>query len=221
MSDEVIITVRGEDEARVAPERAVVRLSVALEGPDREKTVDSTLRAAEPVRSALAGHTESGAATEWTSKRLGVRVDRPWNNEGKRLAPVYHASIDFTGTFADFAALSEWVADVSAQDGVNLGPISWELTPETRRTTETEVAARAVGVAVARATAYAQALGLQTVHPVEIADTGMISSSPAPSAPGVRMMVARAGIADAAPEMDLRADDIVVSATVEARFRAS
>jgi uncharacterized protein YggE len=217
---EVIITVRGEHELRVAPERATVRLSVAFDGPDRADAVERTLAAAEPVRTGLEARRSSTAVTEWTSQRLSVYADRPWNSDGRRLAPVYRASIDFTGTFADFSELSVWVTELTAQDGVSIGAIDWHLTPETEAEVEREVATRAVGVAVSRARAYAEALGLTTVTPLEIADRGLISEG-APVMPKAMMARSAAIAMDSGPSLEFQGEEITVSATVEGRFAAS
>lgn len=218
---EVTVTVRGEHEARVAPERATIRVSVRTEGPERTAVVDAVMRLAEPVRTSITRRADAGTIVDWSSTRLSVRAERPWNTEGKRLAPVYYASVDLTATFTEASELSMWVSDVSAWDGVEMGWVDWHLTPETRSRVEREVAAAAVGVAVTRATAYASALGLANVTPREIADVGLISSGqPNPAAP--MMMKARGGAfaADSAPAMEYEPDEIVVTATVEARFSA-
>lgn len=218
---EVTVTVRGEHEARLAPERATIRVTVRAEGPERTVVVDAALRLAEPVRASITGRKDAGTVVEWTSKNLSVRAERPWNNEGRRLDPVYYASVDLTATFADAAELSVWVSEVSAWDGVEVGWVDWHLTPETTARVEREVASAAVGAAVARAEAYANALGLASVTPVEIADVGLISSGqPSPVAP---MMKARGGVAfaaDSAPSMQYEPEEIVITATVEARFLA-
>ncbi len=218
---EVTVTVRGEHEARLAPERATIRVTVRAEGPERTVVVDGALRLAEPVRASITGRKDAGSVVEWTSKNLSVRAERPWNNEGRRLDPVYYASVDLTATFADAAELSVWVSEVSAWDGVEVGWVDWHLTPETTARIEREVAAAAVGAAVARAEAYATALGLASITPLEIADVGLISSGqPSPVAP---MMKARGGVAfaaDSAPSMQYEPEEIVITATVEARFLA-
>lgn len=219
MSD-VTITVRGEDETRLSPERATIRVSVRTEGPERASVVDKIMALSEPVRASIAQRKDTGTVAEWTSKRLAVSADRPWNNEGKRLALVYHASIDFTATFSDPSELSLWVSEVSAWDGVEVGWVDWHLTPETRAKVESEVASSAVGVAVRRAEAYAAALGLGEVTPVEIADVGLISQGQAPSAPQLMKARGAAFSADSAPSMQYEPDEIVVSATVEGRFSA-
>lgn len=218
---EVTVTVRGEHEARIAPERATIRVSVRAEGSERTTVVEHVMRLAEPVRDSITERADAGSIVDWTSKRLSVRAERPWNSDGKRLAPVYYASIDFTATFAEASELSIWVSDISPWDGVEVGWVDWHLTPVTRTQVEREVASEAVSVAVARAKAYAGALGLDEVTPLEIADVGLISSGqPMPGAP---MMKARGGVAfaaDAAPAMEYEPEEIVISATVEARFLA-
>lgn len=220
MSD-VMITVRGEHEERVAPERATIRLSVRAEGPDRGSVVDTVMRQAEPVRAGIVERADAGTVVDWSSTRLSVRSERPWNNAGKRLAPVFTASIDFTVTFTEASELSLWVSDVAAADGVEVGGVDWHLTPDTRSRIERAVAAAAVGVAVDRAAAYASALGLADVAPREIADVGLLSSG-GPGADAPLMFKARgaAFAADSSPGMQYEPDDIVISATVEARFAA-
>lgn len=218
---EVTVTVRGEHEARIAPERATIRVGVRAEGPERTTVVEHVMRLAEPVRSSITERVEAGSVVDWTSKRLSVRAERPWNNEGKRLAPVYYASIDFTATFSEASELSIWVSDISPWDGVEVGWVDWHLTPATRAQVERDVAAEAVSVAVTRAKAYAGALGLDEVTPSEIADVGLMSSGQ--PAPGVQMLKARGGVAfaaDTAPPMEYEPEEIIISATVEARFLA-
>lgn len=221
MSD-VTITVRGENETRIAPERATIHVTVRAEGPERTAVVERTMGLAEPIRESIAERRDAGSVAEWTSKRLSVRAERPWNNQGKQLALVYHASVDFSATFIEASELSIWVSEISSWDGVDVGWVNWHLTPQTRADIEREVASSAVGVAVQRAQAYAAALGLETVTPLEIADTGLISRE---QTPAPQMMKARgaafATTADAVgPSMEYEPDDIVVSATVEARFTA-
>ncbi len=218
MSD-VTITVRGEYEARIAPERASIHVSVAAEGPERTGVVEQVMRLSEPLRSSITERQTVGSVADWTSTRLAMRAERPWNSEGKRLAPVYKATIDFTATFTEASELSLWVSEISSWDGVEIGWVNWHLTPETRARVEREVAASAVGVAVARAESYAAALHLSTVTPLEIADTGLISSDRR-SDPQPMMARGAAFAAESAPAMEYEPDEIVVSATVEARFCA-
>jgi uncharacterized protein YggE len=218
MSD-VVITVRGEQERRVAPERAVVQLSVRADGPDRGPVVDRVNAATAPIRDGLEAHQRSGEVTEWSSGRVSVWSERPWNNEGRQLPPVHHASVDFLATFADFTALSWWLGETADADEVQVTAITWDLTPATRAAVERDVASDAVRVAVTRAEAYAEAIGRSDIEPTEIADLGLLVGRPesAASAPKMRM----AAMDAAGPALALQPADIVVSAAVEARFRAS
>lgn len=217
----VIITVRGENEVRIAPERANIRVSVRCEGPSRTDVVERTLHLAEPVRDSITARKDAGTVAEWTSKRLTVRAERPWNSDGKRLALVYHATIDFTATFTEASELSIWVSEISAWDGLDVGGVDWHLSPETLARVEREVASAAVGVAVARAEAYAGALGLADVTPLEIADAGLISNGQSSAAPQMMRARGAAFSAESGASMEYEPDDIVVAATVEGRFSAS
>lgn len=220
MSD-VTVTVRGENQARIAPERATVHVTVRSDGSDRAGVVDLVMRLAEPVRQSITDRHTGGTVVEWTSKRLSVRAERPWSNDGKRLAPVFYASISFSATFAEATNLSLWVSDVSAWDGVEIGWVDWHLTAETRARVEREVAAQAVGVAVARARAYAGALGLEKVRPLEIADVGLIARDAAAAPVAFKARGTAFAAADSGASMEFEPEEIVVSATVEGRFLAS
>lgn len=224
MSD-VVITVRGEHEARIAPERAVAHLTIRAEGAERGAVVERMAAFSEPVREDLASRASAGTVVEWTSQRVSVWSERPWSPDGRRLAPVHYATVDFSATFTDFAVLSFWAGEVVEREGVQLGWIEWQLTPETRAAMERDVASGAVGVAVARANAYAGAIGLSTVTPLEIADLGLLTRNDSPAAPRQeRMLMAKASFAadgaGAAPTVQLQPEDIVITAAVEARFGA-
>ncbi|MBB2974719.1 hypothetical protein FHX49_000260 [Microbacterium endophyticum] len=221
MSD-VIITVRGEHEDRYTPEEGVVRVAVRAEGPERVAVVDEVTAHAAPIRTGLDHRHSAGAVSRWTSERITVWSDRPWNGEGQRSDLVHHASIQFTAIFADASELSSWIEEISTVDTVSVESVVWRLGSVAAARAESDAAARAVSVAVARAKAYAEALGLSSVSAVEVADSGMLSDAPAtPSSPAA-LYGMRAMAADASSQgLALRPDDIVVSAAVDARFRAS
>jgi uncharacterized protein YggE len=221
---EVTITVRGEHELRVAPEEAVAHLSVRAEGPERGAVVERIAAVAAPLREDLESRKAAGTLTEWSSQRVSVWANRPWNNEGKQLALVHYASVEITATFTDFAALSWWISDVAERDGVQVDRVDWRLTPVSAKAFEADVAAQAVQVAVDRATAYASAIGLRTVTPLEIADLGLLTRAPDQPAPAPKMLRAMSMAAmdagGAGPAVELQPEDIVVTSAVEARFGA-
>lgn len=217
---EVIITVRGQSETRVVPERAVAHVSAAAEGPERGAVVERLAAIAEPVRADLTARKDAGIIQDWSSRRVSVWSSRPWNNEGKQLALVHHANVEFTATFTDTLALSDWLNGIAATEGMQVGAVDWQLTPDTRARIEREVATDAVRVALERASAYAHAIGRESVSPVQIADLGLLGGAPQPPEP--RMFARAAAIGAAAPPaVEFHPDEIVVTAAVEARFTAS
>lgn len=218
MSD-VVITVRSESSARVRAEEAAVRVTVSVDGPSRGPVVEQAQERASSVQDGLVAHLRSGEVSEWSSARVSVWSDRPWNADGAQLPLVHHASVELSATFTDAGALSWWLGDVAESDDVQVTAVDWRLSPETRARTEREVAAEAVHVAVERATAYADALGLASVAAVEIADAGLLATRPeSPSPLGARMMAASAS--PGGSSFSLQPPEIVVTSVVEGRFRA-
>ena len=217
---EVTITVRGEHETRVAPEEAVAHISVRAEGPERGAVVERIAAVAAPLREDLTSRKDAGGLSEWSSQRVSIWANRPWNNEGKQLALVHYASVEITATFTDFAVLSWWLSDVAEREGVQIDTVNWRLTSASASSTEAEVAAQAVKVAVDRATAYASAIGLSTVVPLEIADLGLLTDASAGPSAAPKMMRAMAMDSSGGPAVGMQPEDIVVTAAVEARFLA-
>lgn len=219
---EVIVTVRGEHEQRVAPEEGTARLTLRVEASTRGAVVEQIAQLAMPIRDDLTKRQDDDGLKEWNSQRVSVWAERPWNNEGKRLPLVHHATVEVRATFTDFAALSWWLSDVAETEGVQVDTVEWALTPETARTTEAGVAAEAVRVAVERATAYASALGLASVAPLEVADVGLLTPERPPPgpAPMLRAMAFASDAGSGGPAVELQPQDIVVKAAVEARFLA-
>lgn len=218
MSD-VTITVRGESETRITPEEAVARIAVRTEGHDRTDVMARATDAVSSLRADLTVRQDSGQVREWSTGRLMVHAERPWNAEGTQLPLVHHASLEVSATFADLDAIADWLSAVAERDDIQVAGVDWLLTRATATATEAQVAAEAVRVALSRATAYAAAIGRTEITPIEIADVGLLRGGEAPSVPAPRMMKAAFAM-DASSSLTLEPADIVVSATVEARFSA-
>lgn len=216
---EVVLTVRGEQERKIAPERAIVRLSVRADGPERGPVIESVHAAVAPLREGLETHLRSGEVAEFSTGKVAVWSERPWNHEGLQLTAVHHASIEVIASFVDFSALSWWLGEIADTDEVQVEGVEWDLTPATRTVVEREAAAEAVRVAISRAEAYAEAIDRNTVVPTEIADVGLLTAG-TESAPTARMM-SMSTRAAAGSDFSLQPAEIVVRAAVEARFRAS
>jgi uncharacterized protein len=224
---DTIITVQGEHSAWYPAERAVVRAGVHAWGAKRDAVFDRAKRAADTVRSSIEQHydRDAGPITWWSSDSVRVWAERPWSNDGKQLPPVFHAAQDFTAKFRDFDTLARWVETTAEIPDAVVASITWDLTEATRTSATAEVRSRAVKDAVAKATVFAQSIGLRTVKAIALADPGMLGEQGAASGAGGAMaspMLARSfKSADAAPELALKAEEIAVAATVDARFVAS
>lgn len=219
--NETVITVQGEFSAFFPPEWATVHLNVGLEGPERQAVFDATTRSADAVRESIATlhDAAAGPVNQWSSDTVNVWSSKPWNNEGKQLPPVFHAAIGFTARFSDFPAMARWIEDAAALDGVTIGGIEWSLTPARQTTVKAEVRSRAVKDAVAKASVYAQSIGLGTVRAIALADPGMLGEQGgSPASGGYELMSAVGG---SGGELSLKPEEIEVQAKVDARFVAS
>ena len=212
------ITVRGSFSAFQPPERGTVNATVAYEGPEMEPVYDRVARDLETLKSSIVPLKDEGTVTWWSADQLRTWSNRPWNDEGKQLPLVHHASVGVEVKFRDFAALSHWVGQhLAGIEGFRVSHVEWALTAKQRETLLADVRTRAVRDAVTRAQQYADALGLGTIEPVAIADAGMLNTRPESGPQAVHMRMAAPG---AAPVAELVPEHIEVSATVDARFVA-
>jgi uncharacterized protein len=219
---ETVITVQGEFSAWYPAERATVSVTIAFDGPERELVFVSARDAADSLRQTVEKLHESGVGpvTWWSSDRLRVWSDRPWNQDGAQLPPVYQASIGFEVKFKDFATLNDWVEDVALRDGASVTSISWDLTEATRTAVTAEVRSRSVKDAVTKATVFAQSIGLGSVTAVALADPGMLGEHVSGgSEPSMRAMKAF-DVGSTGGSLDLKPEEIEVSSVVDARFHA-
>ena len=224
---ETVITVQGQHSSYHPAERATVHLSIHVDGARREPVFDAVNAAADTVRGRITTvhNSQKGPITWWSSDSVQVWGDRPWNQDGKQLPVVYHARINFTAKFSDFSELARFVEDMAGVDGVTIGQLVWALTDARTMAVTAEVRSRAVKDAVAKATVYAQSIGLGTVRAIAIADPGMLGDQVGASASGGMQFASsrqvKAMDATGSPELSLKPEDIEVAAVVDARFVAS
>lgn len=214
-----VIAVSGRAEERVEPELGAVSLTVGSSGGDRESLLRDVSSAHEQLLAEVRELEASGVLESWSAGQLRVWSHRPWNAEGRQLPLVHQANADVEVVFSDLSALGGWLGRVSGAPHVALGGIDWRLTDATRdRVLETAQRA-AVADAVRKAGVYAAALGLGDPTPVELADSGMLTTpQPIPRAHKAVMMRA---MADAGPpEPEIAPAKLVVEASVDARFSA-
>ena len=222
MSPDVVVTVRGSASSQHPPELATVRLVVAHDGADKAEVYRRTVDVANSLVALVRPLAEApdGPATRWSSDRLHTWFDRPWDQNGRQLAPVHHAQARIRVTFRDLDVLGGFLDDVGARGGVSVEEVSWALTEEHDREFARDARRRAVADAERRARDYAEAAGLTTVTFTSLADVGLLddpSGGPRRGKRGENWMVQSAPVG-ASPE--LSPEDIVVTAEVEARFLA-
>lgn len=215
----VQITVRGEFVAHRQPERATVTVNVALEGPASAHVYGAVVHAGQAVLATVTPlHSpDSGPVTWFSSGRVRTWANRPWNQDGKQLPLVHHASQSITVKFSDFDELSRWLSAAVEIKGVTVSDIAWTLTEKVRMELTRQVRANAVRNARDKAQEYADALELGPVRVVEIADSGMLGQGLQPEM-GQVVAYARGAAADAGGGVQLVPEDVSVEASVDARF---
>lgn len=217
------ITVRGSYSAFESPERATVHATIGYEGREMQPVYDRVARDLEVVKASITPlhHQADGPVTWWSAEQLRTWSNRPWNQDGKQLPLVHHASVDVQVKFSDFAELSRWVGThVVGTEGFRVSRVEWTLTGDRRQLLLKEVRTRAVHDAINRAQLYAAALGLASVRPSAIADVGMLGTgvSHHDAAPGAYMRASAPHGHDSSVE--LVPEQIELSASVDARFVA-
>ena len=225
---DTIITVQGEYSAWYPAERATVSASVHADGAKRDAVFTRAIDASDALRGLIEGvhDKEKGPITWWSSDSVRVWSERPWNNDGKQLPLVYHAAVDFTAKFKDFEALSRWVEAAAAIESVTVGSISWDLTDATRTRATVEVRSRAVKDAVAKASVYAQSIGLGSVKAIALADPGMLGDPSGGAGGGPQPVFARGAMkaqydSSGGAQLALKPEEIAVASVVDARFIAT
>ena len=220
---ETIITVAGSGRLRHDPERARVRIGLGFEGSKRDSVLAATRAAHESLTGSLETllEQEGGPVITWHSEEIRVWGQRPWSQDGTRLPVEFHSAVFVDAEFDDFEALSEWIDVVSIREGIAVDGIEWLLSADTEARLQGSARHDAITDALTKAREYAAALGLGGIRPLSIADAGLLDDQPAPAAP--RMgggMMAMAKSAPSGGGMELRPNEIVVEATVHARFAA-
>jgi len=216
-----IITVQGEFSAWYPAERGTASVTVQFDGPERDAVFAGAVASADALRGLIERDFDrnAGPITRWSSDSVRVWSERPWNADGAQLPLVFHAAVDFSARFSDFEVLARWVESAVAIDGVTVASIAWELTDATRTGATVEVRSRAVKDAVAKASVYAQSIGLGSVTAVALADPGMLGDPAGGSSPSMSRAAMLKSF-DSGQQLALKPEQIEVAAAVDARFIA-
>ncbi|WP_207207110.1 SIMPL domain-containing protein, partial [Agromyces binzhouensis] len=215
------IAVTGRAEERVEPELGAVSLTVSSSSADRDRVLAAVGVAHERLLATIRELEGAGVLDSWSAAQLRVWSHRPWNDQGRQLPLVHQASADLEVVFRDLEALGEWVGTVSTTSDVTVQGVDWRLTDATRSRVQEAAQRAAVAEAVRKAAVYAEALGLGSPTPVELADHGLLEAQPIPRAhKAVAMRAMAMGVADSGPAPEFAPARLVVEASVDARFAA-
>jgi uncharacterized protein len=211
------IVVRGTAESRALPDRARLRVDVAAEHRDQQAAYRVRADTAAKVDAVLADH--AAAIDRTTVAGLRVQPLVRWV-DGRELREGWRASRTTLVELVGLDALGPLLAGLVEAGAAVTGP-SWSLAPS--HPVHTEARRAAAEDARVRATAYAEALGLELGPVAWVAEPGLRAGVPAGSVTGpVRAMaVAHRGGAEAEPQPaeDLSASEMTVEAAVEVGFR--
>jgi len=214
----VVITVNGQAEEFHPPQRATAQVQLGLHGKAKQEVAAQIRELAHRVAADIADRhdPDRGPITWYSQSAPATWAEKPWNKDGKQLPVVHHARIVFQVKFADFSVLAGWIDDWAEVAGISLTGIEWTLTEAHQQSVSERVRAAAVGAARAKAQAYADSLELGPVHPVALADSGLLAPGLVSVHPAAASFRSR-GAGDATPA-GIIPEDVPVQASVDARF---
>ena len=154
-------------------------------------------------------------------QRPDAHLGQPTVEPGRQAAPrrAHHARVGWQVKFSDFSRLSAWLGEVTLTQGFSVERIEWALTAQHKLEVTQEVRRHAVRQAREKAQAYADALDLGPMHPIALADAGMLGEGLAPQGGSEAMAFARAG--GGGGDIQFAPQDIAVAARVDARFASA
>lgn len=218
-----VISVRGEASLLVDPEVADLTIVIIAQARDRREAFERLVRRNDEVLGLVRSYGDSIDRFEST----GVSV-APELRKGKdEKIRSYSGAVRVRVTVADLAILGELLARVAEFEAATIQGPHWRL--RTSSPVYREARGRAVAEAVTRARDYADAIGSRIIGLIELADTGLTTTSMAPRMArdaggvvfGARALSAPVPGPAEPPALDLEPQQQTVYATVEARFQAA
>lgn len=212
----VLIAVHGAASRFLPAERGTVHLTVELEHEDRATVMQQVAALHERFSAEAEAFVASDAATWWGSDQLWVRTDHRFEHTDENRVVVQIATARIHVRFRDFAVLSTWLLEAGAVPGIRVERIDWAVTREHERSAARELRVEAVGDAVARAEAYASAIGGTGVTLHAVWEAGLRPSTS--GSEGRAQLMSAFGRRGAEPGIALRPEDIEIAAEVTADF---
>lgn len=217
------ITVRGRASRSLAPQQAVLTLSVGAESSSAREAIDA---AGALLRELTAALDDLEAARPRVLLRravlpLGTRSWTEWSPDGEPGPRRHAASATVRLWMADIPALSRVVEEWGGREGIEIEGAQWQLAESVERTVSAEVLADAVADAHDRAHQIARASGREASEVLEIADAGLLAGgTDAPALIQARAMSASPSGGSQMGPLELSPEEIEVAVEVHARFEA-
>ena len=206
-----VVTVRGEAELASAPDLATISVTNHATGSDAERVRRELVDASAAVRALTETHRQ---ALERHSTS-GLHVGPVFTGRGARRISGYRGTLTSELVVADFDALPQILADVTALDGIQVSGPWWSLRPTNPIYRQVRIAA--IGEARQRAADYAAAFDATLGALVEVSD---LEGSFQPQPPMLKAAFAADAVGGSdEPELDLEPAEQRVSAQVTVRFQ--
>lgn len=212
----VKISVRGTAQRRYQAEVAIAYLAIVAQGSERDEVLGRATQAHTFVTSALAELERAGHVSNWSADNVRVLAQRLWNPSTESTELTQNARLSVRGEFGDAEELGKFLESVAGNEDVEVGGIDWNVTAQNRVEYEAEIRRDAVLDAIAKAQAYADAIGAGQVQVTHLSDPGMLGTEP----PMPRTMMASMADSGALGGFELVPAEIVVRADVDALFKA-
>jgi uncharacterized protein YggE len=190
MTEQPLVSVRGEAVREVPPELAAFSVTVSARDKDRPTTLTRLAERAGGLRAVLDEFTDVIERRETG----GVQVYPDLKRRGERVV-AYHGNVTTTVTVHDFAGLGELLLRLANQEQTAVSGPWWQLRPGS--TAGAEARREAIADALSRAREYADAVGARIDRLVEISDDGVGGAG------GGIQPIAALGFRGASQEMDL------------------
>lgn len=205
------ISVRGTAERSFPAETATVPIEVSVEAGSRDDAYRQAAALQDELTTALDELVDS-----WSSDQVRAHTWRDRHRGREVGKPRHEAKVTARARFTDFEVLEQFADAWLTREGVTIGYIQWDLTPENRPVREAQVRRAAVADAVAKAADYAESFGFAPPTPVRVSDDGMSAGFHEAQA---MSFSAKGGDMDQ-PAISLVPQEIRVDVTVEAEFVA-
>ncbi|MFJ8663010.1 SIMPL domain-containing protein [Streptomyces sp. NPDC093795] len=208
------VTVRGEGRLEVDPELARIGVTVTARGTDRTAALADLTRRNAQVLDLLKAQGDAVGTLETGSFSIAPELGR--RGRGERVQ-AYRGRVRVTAELTDFTVLGELVTRLADLELTSVDGPWWALRPDSPAYAEAR--RLAVTEAVARARAYAEALGTSLASLLELSDAGLAGPGiPMPrDFAGAPVAFAAEGVGET-PPLDLEPQRQTVTAEVVARF---